>query len=260
MAIKKWIFVAIGCLITQLAFSHESKPVIDVTVALSDGYPVYYYDEDSKQFKGPMVESFRRVCEEASLYCEFRHVPKKRLAHQLITGEIEFGSVINSTNQQKLLKNTVYFTKFNVPASLGMYSTLPTKDIPEDLSGYYGKSIICVRGWSLSILPGVWEAADKKELNIYSTASIKGATDMLLQGRAQFLYANKQKMDIFLAESEKNKVVFFKHFKSLNQTFGLSKKVKNFQELQSRIDLAVETLITQKRLDPNTGLLITPQP
>lgn len=242
-------------LVLTLASSYlnASSKVIDVTVGLSDGFPVYYYDKTNSEFRGPMVESFRAICKEANLNCEFKLAPKKRIESNLVTGKMNFGSVINSKTQAKLLKGNVYFTEFNVPANLGIYSSLPESQIPTDLKSYYGENIICVRGWSLSVLPDVWEAEKEGKLKIYQPTTIKSATKMLLEDRAKFLYANKQKMDVYIKDTDK---VYFKAFKSLNQTFGLSKKSKDFEEVKRRVDKAIATLIGNGTIDKKTGKLI----
>ncbi|CAH0539833.1 substrate-binding periplasmic protein [Vibrio marisflavi] len=232
---------------------YASQKTIDVTVNLSDGFPVYYYDKTSKEFLGPMVDSFKAICKEANLNCKFKSVPKKRIEADLVSGKINFGSVINSKTQQKLLKGSVYFTEYNMPANLGMYSSLPEGQIPTDLKSYFGKEIICVRGWSLSILPGVWEAEKEGKLKIYKPTTIKSATKMLLEGRAEFLYANKQKMDVFITPEDK---VYFKEFKSLNQTFGLSKNSENYKEIKARVDKAISNLFSNGMIDKKTGRLL----
>lgn len=225
---------------------------IDVIVGVNDGYPVYYYDSKSKKTLGPMVESFKAICKQADLNCTFRSLPKKRLEKELINGSIHFGSVINSPTQVKLLKNSVIFTSFNMPASLGIYSTLPLEKIPEKTEGYYGKSIICVLGWSLSVLPDVWEAKKEGKIKIYQPTTIESSVKMLVQGRAPFLYANKPKMDVYLNEGDK---VYFKEFKSLNQTFALSKNSNNFNEIRTKIEKAIGVLIASGKMDKKTGKL-----
>ncbi|WP_167494638.1 MULTISPECIES: transporter substrate-binding domain-containing protein [Vibrio] len=244
-------------LISVLAFfssfvAASSQP-IDVTVGVSDGFPVYYYDPASQSFRGPMIDSFRAICNEAELNCVFRSLPKKRVEQELISGSLHFGSVINSASQLKMLENRVHFTEFNVPAKLGMYSTLPEDQIPTELESYYGESIICVFGWSLSILPGVWEAEKQEKLTVFPSATIESATKMLLLGRAKFLYANKQKMDVFLSDSDN---VHFKQFKTFNQTFSLSKSAPNFEEIKTRVEQAISRLLSDGTIDRTTGLLM----
>ena len=228
-----------------------AKP-IDVIVGVNDGYPVYYYDSKSKKALGPMVESFKAICREANLNCTFRSLPKKRLENELIKGNIHFGSVINSPAQVKLLKNSVIFTSFNMPASIGIYSTLPVDKISDKTEDYYGKSIICVLGWSLSVLPSVWEAKKQGKIKIYQPTTIESAVKMLVQGRAPFLYANKPKMDVYLDEGDK---VYFREFKPLNQTFALSKNASNFDEIKTKTEKAIMALIEAGKMDKKTGKL-----
>lgn len=224
----------------------------DVVVGVSPGYPVYYYDAASQSFRGSMVDSFRAICKEAGLNCIFRSLPKKRIEKELVHGSIHLGSVINTASQMAVLEENVYFTQFNIPARVGMYSTLPLDQIPTELEGYYGKGIICVRGWTLSILPGIWEAEKHNKLNISQTTSIEAATKMLLAGRAPFLYSNKDKMDVFFSEDDE---VYFKPFRSFNQTFAISKAADNYEAIKSKLDGAISRLIENGVLNPDTGKL-----
>lgn len=243
----KFLFVALALYSVQSI----SKP-IDVIVGVNDGYPVYYYDAKSRKALGPMVESFKAICKQAGLNCIFKSLPKKRLEKELIDGNIHFGSVINSPAQVKLLKNSVTFTTFNMPASLGIYSTLPVGQISAKTEDYYGKPIICVLGWSLSVLPGVWDAEKEGKIKIYKPTTIKSAVQMLVQGRAHYLYANKPKMDVYLNKDDK---VYFREFKSLNQTFALSKHSHNAGEIKEKVDQAVDALFASGKIDRRTGKL-----
>ncbi|MGF1740568.1 transporter substrate-binding domain-containing protein [Vibrio profundum] len=227
-----------------------------VSVAVTDGFPIYYYDDNSQTFKGPMIDSFRMICREAKFNCEFKRLPKKRLEQDFISGKIDVGSVINSETQAKLLKGTAYFSTFTMPSSAGIYSTLPKDQIPNSLAGYYGQSIISVRGWSLSILPGIWEAEKAGKLTIYTPTGIESAVRMLLQDRAKFLYANKEKMDVYFNQITNRPKVYYKAFKIIDQTFALSRESKQFDVIKPRLDVAIRALIDNKRLDPKTGLIV----
>ncbi|WP_295893864.1 ABC transporter substrate-binding protein [uncultured Vibrio sp.] len=230
----------------------SSNDQLDVIVGVSDGYPIYYYNADTQSFQGPMIDTFRVICAEAEINCTFRALPKKRIEKELISGTIHFGSVINSDSQMKQLEGSVYYTQFNIPASIGIYSTLPEEQIPTQLEDYYGESIICVLGWTLSIFPGVWEAEQQEKVRVYQSSSIEAATQMLLTGRSKFLYSNKEKMDVFFTEQD---AVHFKQFRSYNQTFALSKTSKNFEAIKKRVDKAISTLIDKGSIDNKTGRL-----
>ncbi len=233
---------------------NASNDRLDVIVGVSDGFPVYYFDQASQRFQGEMVESFQAICEEANLNCIYRSLPKKRVEKQLLHGTIHFGSVIDSAEQIETLKDSIYLTRFRIPTSMGVYSTLPQAQIPTQLEGYYGESIICVLGWSLSALPGVWEAEKEKILEIFPAPSIEAASKMLLQGRAKFLYSNKQKMDVFLDGEEG---VYYKPFRTINQTFALSKTASYYETLRHRVEYAIESLVASGHLDPETGKRIS---
>ncbi|MGY3571580.1 hypothetical protein [Vibrio paucivorans] len=233
-------------------YVHAESKRIDVIVGVSDGFPVYYFDKQEQVFKGPMIESFEAICREANFNCIFRALPKKRIETELIEGSIHFGTVINSASQAALLKEMVYFTEFNVPASLGIYSTLPSGEIPEDLEAYYGESIICVLGWSLSVLPGIWEAEKVEHVTIFKPSTIDAAVRMLKLNRSKFLYANKQKMDVYITEQDG---LHYKEFKSLNQTFGLSLASPQYQQIKQKVDTAISTLLIRGVIDPVTGHL-----
>ncbi|WP_108651285.1 ABC transporter substrate-binding protein [Dongshaea marina] len=225
---------------------------IDVNVGVTDGFPIYYYDSTSKTAHGPMVDSFKAICEHATLNCSFHPLPKKRLENGLIYGTIHFGSVVNSPVQKKILRNRAYFTQFNMPAKIGIYSTLPESQIPIDTKGFYGKSIIAVLGWSLAVLPGVWQAETEGKLTIYKPKTIESAVNMLLKHRSPFLYANKAKMDMFLSDSDQ---VYFKEINYVNQTFALSKSSNNYDEIKNRVDAAIAILFSSGKIDKESGML-----